>query len=129
MVLHIDDLKISHIGPAVLSQAILIIEEEFGSVTPITKHWRKTHKYLWMKLDCTEEGKVPIKMFDYVSKIVESALESIGGELLTSVAGHLFEMNNVDAVLNKVAILLFCGSRLGLTLPRPPRLASFLEPC
>jgi Reverse transcriptase (RNA-dependent DNA polymerase) len=53
---HVDDLKISHIDPEVLSQVIKQLTEVFGIGTPLMVNRGKVHDYLGMNLDFSQEN-------------------------------------------------------------------------
>lgn len=48
---HVDDLKISHVGPKVVDEAIPLLESEFGKEAPLTVSRGKVHDYLDMTID------------------------------------------------------------------------------
>jgi hypothetical protein len=74
---HVDDLKTSHVDPEVNAEIVKLINDEFGKEAPITVTRGKTHDYLGMTLDCTEKGKVKIKMIDCVEKMLADLPEDL----------------------------------------------------
>ena len=76
---HVDDLKISHVDAAVNTEVIELINKEFGKEAPLTINRGKIHDYLGMTLDFTEEGKVKIKMLDYVANMLAEAPDEMDG--------------------------------------------------
>ena len=48
---HVDDLKIAHTDPEVVTQLINDLNYKFGQEAPITIHYGKVHDYLGMTLD------------------------------------------------------------------------------
>jgi hypothetical protein len=59
---HVDDLKISHKNPNVVTSIIQQLKEKFGNEAPLSVTRGKIHEYLGMKLDYTKENKVEITM-------------------------------------------------------------------
>jgi hypothetical protein len=90
---HVDDLKISHVDPGVNTKVIAMIDAESGKETAITVTRGKIHDCLEMTLDCTEKGKVKIKMIDFVEKLLLDLPEEFEGEAPTPAANHLFAVN------------------------------------
>ena len=66
---HVDDLKISHIDPNVVTDVIKLIESEFGKEAPLTIRRGKVHDYLGMKINFSIPGKVQFTMEDYVKAV------------------------------------------------------------
>ena len=91
---HVDDLKISHVDPKVNTTVIGLINAEFGKEAPLTITRGSTHDYLGMTLDYTEDGKVKIKMTDYVTKMLAELPEDMNGEAPTPAANHLFAVDD-----------------------------------
>jgi hypothetical protein len=91
---HVDDLKISHVNAEVNTDIINLIKDEFGKEAPLTITRGKIHDYLGMTLDYSEEGKVKIKMSDYVEKMLADLPEEMDGEAATPAANHLFDVDD-----------------------------------
>jgi Reverse transcriptase (RNA-dependent DNA polymerase) len=118
---HVDDLKISHADPGVVTDVIKQIEKEFGKEAPLTIMRGKTHDYLGMTLDYSIDGKVQIKMFDYIDNMLKELPADMDGESATPAPNHLFEVNSENQVLlgkekadmfhHNVAKLLFLCKR------------------
>jgi hypothetical protein len=74
VVWHVDDLKISHVDPKVVTTILNLLDGRYGQEivggkwAPLTVTQRKIHDYLGMTLDYSEEGAVKIDMRDYVKK-------------------------------------------------------------
>jgi hypothetical protein len=96
---HVDDLKISHVDPEVVTAVIDMIEGEFGKEAPITKGRGKVHEYLGMTIDFSTDGKVRFSMIDYVKGMLDELPEDMGGECVTPASSFLFE---VDADCEKL---------------------------
>jgi hypothetical protein len=68
---HVDDLKISHVDPAVVTDVINWLEKVFGVEGPLTKTRGSLYDYLGMTLDFSSEGKVKITMVDYIQNMLD----------------------------------------------------------
>jgi hypothetical protein len=90
---HVDDLKLSHVDSKVNDVIINLISEEFGKESPITVTRGKVHEYLGMTLDYSKDGKVMIKMLDYVEKMLTDLDKEMDGLAETPAADHLFTVN------------------------------------
>jgi hypothetical protein len=73
VVWHVDDLKISHVDPDVVSEVIELINGDFGREIPVTVNRGKRHDYLAMHLDYTDKGKAIITMMEYEHSILNDA--------------------------------------------------------
>jgi hypothetical protein len=121
ILLHVDDLKISHEDPEVAMTIMAQLEKAFGQEAPLTVMCGKVHDYLGMRLDYSTSGKVQVKMLDYIENMLEDLPMDMEGESATPTASHLFDVNTEDPVmLNKeqadifhhnVAKLLFLCKR------------------
>jgi Reverse transcriptase (RNA-dependent DNA polymerase) len=72
---HVDDLKISHVDPAVVDEIIAQLSDEFGCVAPLSVHRGKQHDYLGMQLDFSTPSKIRITMIDYIKKFLMKCLQ------------------------------------------------------
>ena len=91
---HVDDLKISHADPEVVTEMIDLLEKEFGKEAPLTKTRGKVHEYLGMSIDFSVSGKVRFSMIDYVKNMLEALPADMqSGVAPTPAANHLFEVN------------------------------------
>jgi hypothetical protein len=117
---HVDDLKISHVDSSVVDQVLVQLNDEYGKEAPLTVTRGKVHDYLGLTLDFTEDGKVAIRMEDYVEGILEDAPDDMDGEAPTPAAQHLFTVNDdgeklgqddADLFHQMTAKLLFLGKR------------------
>ena len=82
---HVDDCKISHISPKVMSNTIDWLRSEYENVFEdgsglMKVHRGKTHKYLGMSLDFSHVNQCRITMIDYVDEIV-AAYDKASSEL------------------------------------------------
>ena len=48
---HVDDLKTSHVDPALVSSVLADIDAEYGKISKMTITRGKLHKYLGMTID------------------------------------------------------------------------------
>jgi hypothetical protein len=90
---HVDDLKISHVNPEVVSNIIRRLNERYGKEAPLTEHCGAIHEYLGMTIDFSNVGKVVFRMDDYVQDILEGAQEDMDGNTVDPAADHLFMVN------------------------------------
>jgi hypothetical protein len=71
----VDDIKISHEGPEVVSQIIELLKGADGKEVPLMITRGKIHEYLGMTLDFSAEGKVRITMLKYIRDMLEEMPE------------------------------------------------------
>ena len=90
---HVDDLKISHVDPDVVSAVISQLEAEFGKEAPLTVNRGTTHDYLGMTIDYSLPGKVQITMLDYIDNMLAELPDDMAGESATPAPKHLFQVN------------------------------------
>jgi hypothetical protein len=90
---HVDDLKVSHEDPAIVTNMLQTINERYGKEVPIAITRGKVHDYLGMVLDYTEEGRVKISMSQYIDEVVDEAPDDMDGEAPTPAAAYLFQVN------------------------------------
>lgn len=93
---HVDDLKISHVDPDVVTSIIDQLSSEFGADAPLTVHRGKVHDYLGMVIDYSTPKKVHIKMTNYVEQIINEAPDWMNGIAPTPAANHLFTINDTN---------------------------------
>ena len=98
IVWHVDDLKISHTNPKVVTEYIQNPDRKYGqdargNNTPLTICRGKKHEYLCMLLDYSNPGKIKIDMIEYTEKILEDTKELFPCLAVTPAANHLFEVN------------------------------------
>jgi Reverse transcriptase (RNA-dependent DNA polymerase). len=94
---YVDDNKISHKDPAVVTQVIEAIEEKFGKI----KVSRGTnHEFLGMKITLRGEGTVSIDMKDYVKKAIDEFPVDIIKNAATLATRFLFDVQDNIPVLD-----------------------------
>jgi hypothetical protein len=67
---HVDDLKISHVDPAVVESLLDLLNGVCGKLSPLVTTRGKTHDCLGMTLDCAEDGKAKIAMKDHIEQML-----------------------------------------------------------
>jgi hypothetical protein len=95
---HVDDLKISHVDPNVVSKVIAALEGEFGKEAPLTVTRGKVHEYLGMTIDFSDPGKVKFTMIDYIQRLLDEAPADMDGISPTPASLHLFTINETNPV-------------------------------
>jgi Reverse transcriptase (RNA-dependent DNA polymerase)/Zinc knuckle len=132
---HVDDLKISHVDPNVVSQIIHDLDQVFGKLAPLTINRGRVHEYLGMNIDFTTTGKVKLTMIGYIKETLKGLPDDMGGTACTPATDDLFDVSQGDsttALLDKdraemfhhnVAKLLFLCKR---TRPDVQTAISFL---
>ena len=120
---HVDDLKISHINPDVVSDIIKRLNGRHGKEAPLTETRGEIHDYLGMTIDYSVDGKVIFRVDDYVAGILAEARDEavMNGEAVDPAADHLFAVNednpdkleptDADHFHTMVAKLLFLSKR------------------
>ena len=76
---HVDDLKISHVDPSVVTELLNEINNEYGKISPLTVTRGKRHDYLGMTLDFSVPGNVTFTVIDYIHKILEDLPQDMKG--------------------------------------------------
>lgn len=106
---HVDDLKISHVDPAVVTEIIELLKEEYGKESELSIHRGKVHKYLGMTLNYSIDGKVMIVMKDYIEEMLAGLPKEMSGILAVSpAANHLFIVDDKNPVkLNEEMAVIF----------------------
>ena len=89
---HVDDLKTSHVDPAVVSSILADIDTEYGKIAKMTITRSKVHKYLGMTIDYSSPGKVLFSMINYIGKMLDDIPEDMKGESSTPAAHQLFDI-------------------------------------
>ena len=97
---HVDDLKISHVDISVCEKVVDVLNERYGEETPLTVTRGDLHDYLGMTLDFSTDGKVSIRMEDYVENMLADLPISIDGTAVTPAGEHLFKVNDGAARLD-----------------------------
>ena len=98
---HVDDLKISHVNASVCEKVVDLLNVRYGKETPVTVTRGDLHDYLGMTLDFSVDGKVSIRMEDYVENMLADLPGSFDGVAVTPAAEHLFKVNEDAAALDE----------------------------
>jgi len=96
IVWHVDDLKISHVDPEVVSLIIGHLSKEYGKHSELSVTRGKIHEYLGMTIDYRKEGNVRISMFKYMQELLSDLPDDMDGMAVTPAAEHLFKVNETD---------------------------------
>ena len=99
MAWHVDDLKVSHEKEEVLDEFIGMMQNKFGQDAPLSISCGPVQDYLGMTLDFSEQGRVMVKMHDYVKTMLNDAPSSMDGKAVTPAAAHLFKVNTENPKL------------------------------
>jgi hypothetical protein len=105
IVWHLDDLKISHQDPQVVTNILDLLDKRYGQEivggvrAALSINRGKIHDYLGMTLDYSVPGTVKIDMTDYVEKVLDKAPSYMDGTATTPADKNLFEVrDNVEAL-------------------------------
>ena len=105
---HVDNLKISHVDPGVVTDVLDQINEKYGKEAPITTTRGKHHDYLGMVIDYSTEGEVRFTMVDYIYEILEDLPPGFAkGEAATPAADHLFSVSDSGVLISSELAKLF----------------------
>ena len=89
---HVDDLKVSHKSPKVVTEFIEWVKKEYGKEREVTFTRGCKHAYLGMLLDYSRKGKVIIDMTSYVKDMWEEFPQELDGQVRTPATKHLYEI-------------------------------------
>jgi hypothetical protein len=107
VVWHVDDLKVSHVDPAVMTSILDLLDGKYGQEvvggkrSPLTITRGVLHYYLGMTLDYSESGVVKIDMRDYVKKILDKMPANMDGTATSPAAEHLFQIQDDIELLDE----------------------------
>jgi hypothetical protein len=122
---YVDDNKISHVNPQVVTEFIERIEARFGKMT-VTRG--KDHTFLGMSVTFAGDGKVQITMKDYLTEAIDESGMNIDRSVATPAKKDLFDVDEAATPLKKdqadifhsvVAKLLYVAlrARMDILLP------------
>ena len=83
---HVDDLKISHVDPQVNEGVLARLNTRYGQETVLTVTRGDIHDYLGMTIDYSTDGKVVIRMDDYVENMLDEVPDDMSGVHVTPAA-------------------------------------------
>ncbi|GAX15524.1 hypothetical protein FisN_6Hu141 [Fistulifera solaris] len=114
---YVDDMKVSHVDPEVVTQVIKDIEAKFGKMS-ITRG--KKHKFLGMDISLNSNRTVEIQMKDYLQESIDESGLDITREATTPARSNLFDIDEESEPLvgdeseifrSVVAKLLYVATR------------------
>jgi hypothetical protein len=91
---HVDDLKISHFDPTVVTDVIQMLSHEFGKEAPLTINRAHVHECLGMTLDFSIPGKSEICNGELHKNTLQAIPDDMDGTATTPSAGYLFEVKH-----------------------------------
>ncbi|MHA7927606.1 MAG: reverse transcriptase domain-containing protein, partial [Marinobacter sp.] len=92
---YVDDLKISHKNPAVVTEVLEKLEQKYGNEAPLTITRGKVHDYLGMRIEFVGR-KVVFTMRDYIENMLAELPSDMDGVATTPATLRLFEVNETD---------------------------------
>ena len=96
---YVDDNKISHVDPDVVTSIIEKIEEKFGKMT-VTRG--KVHTFLGMKITLQKDKTVMIvEMKEYIKDAIEDFAQDVSKHVATPAKKDLFEIDEKSPKLDK----------------------------
>ena len=87
-----NDLKTSHVEPAVFFSILAEIDAEYGRITKMTIMWGNVHRYLRMTIYSSSTGKLIFLMVDYIGNMLDDIPEDMKGESATPDAYQIFDI-------------------------------------
>ena len=95
---HVDDLKISHLQPKVVTGIIKSLNDRYGGIMPLTVSRGKLHDYLGMTFDYNVQGQVTVQMYQYIdeflSNVPDKYKEGVGSA--TPAPNNLYEVRSEE---------------------------------
>ena len=79
ILLHVDNMKMSHVDPEIVTSAPSGIDAEYGKIANRTIAQGKIQKYLRMTIDYSSPGKLIFSMVDYILKMLDDIPEYMKG--------------------------------------------------
>jgi hypothetical protein len=98
VVWYVDDNKISHVNPNVVTDIILKIEERFGKMT-VTRG--KVHSFLGMSFTFNKDTTVTISMKEYVQQCITESHLHVARKAASPAKKDLFEINKSLSMVPK----------------------------
>ena len=102
-----DDLKTSHVDPAVVSSILSGIDVEYGKIVKMTITRGKLYKYPGMTNDYSSSGKVIFSVIKYIGKILDGIPEDTKGGSDTPATHHIFDISEGATKLSQYNADLF----------------------
>ena len=95
---HVDDNKISHVNPEVVTDIITRLEKHFGKFT-VTRG--RNHEYLGMDVNIRDDRKVEVDMIKQIQKLIDDFSVKIEGKVSTPASDDLYVQIPGDKTLEK----------------------------
>jgi hypothetical protein len=118
---HVDDIKVSHVDPQVVTDILKEINDWYGEIAPLTETRGPVHEYLGMTINYGSKGRVEFTMYDYIEDFLEDLPSEMRGSTPSPASSMLFEINVDNPVLlqkpeqeafhRRVAQLLYLSKR------------------
>ena len=96
IVFHVDDLKLSHMCPIVVSNIIKKFDKAYATIDKLTIRRGKVHEYLGMTIDFRSIGEVKLNMYDMIQKLINDLPDDMIGKKNTAAPSYLFDTSNDD---------------------------------
>ena len=107
IIYHVDDLKISHKDPKVVTRIINKLKKRYGKINPLSVARGKVHDYLGMTLDFRHKRKVKVTMYNFIRDMLEEVPKEMIGADVTPAADHLFKVSESPKYLDNKRAELF----------------------
>lgn len=91
---HVDDFLETHVDEKVKHELVSWFDMKYGKETPVSVRRGRKHDYLGMKVNFSQKGKMRVTMFNYITEILNEALEAFTGTASTPVSKHLFDTDD-----------------------------------
>ena len=106
---HVDDLKLSHDNPVLVTQFIewLKMKYEDEEIGKMKASRGKIHDYLGMVFDFSNKGKVKISMKEYVKSMITDFEQHASGEAKTPAPTYLFNTRDTAEKLSEDLAIVF----------------------
>ena len=105
IIFHVDDLKLLHVDPSVVTMIINKLKDAYTGNSSIkdelTITQGKVRDYLGIPISYETVGEVHITMYDYLSKLTARLSEDMIGYKKTPAADYLFKTNDGGELLNQ----------------------------
>ena len=95
---HVDDLKISHKNPEVVTSVIDALSKKYGGIMPLSISRGKVHDYLGIVFDYATSGQVSIHMYHYISELLDNVPDRYRNGIgsTTPAPGNLYTIRSAD---------------------------------
>ena len=104
---YVDDTKVSHKKPEVVTMIIGLLETRFGKMT--VKRG-KYHTFVGMNFELADDRKIKILMDDYITECIEAyeqVDDKIEGKAATPAKHDLFDVDNSETPLEDIKADIF----------------------